>query len=134
MFFIIYLALSKGENYKVSIQYKFRKDLYSKEALIKAAYNFIDDFYIHLDSDNNYYIVAIDAREKNSDYQTIKEFQNEMLIQETRKIVNDKTINIREIMYSRAMASTVIDENNQEDIVENENADKILVDWFEENE
>lgn len=118
----------------MSIQYKFRKDLYSKEALIKAAYNFIDDFYIHLDSDNNYYIVAIDAREKNSDYQTIKEFQNEMLIQETRKIVNDKTINIREIMYSRAMASTVIDENNQEDIVENENADKILVDWFEENE
>lgn len=134
MFFIIYLALSKGENYKVSIQYKFSKDLYSKEALIKAAYNFIDDFYIHLDSDNNYYIVAIDARETNGDYPTIKEFQNEMLIQETRKIVNDKTINIREIMYSRAMASTVIDENNQEDIVENENADKILVDWFEENE
>ena len=117
----------------MSTQYKFSKDLYSKEALIKAAYNFIDDFYIHMDSDNEYFIVNIESREANACLD-IQEFKNEMLIQETRRVVNDRTMNIREIMYSRAMASTVIDEKQQENMDDGENAEKILVDWFEENE
>ena len=31
---------------------KFNKELYSKTALIKAAYNFTDKAYVHLDSDD----------------------------------------------------------------------------------
>lgn len=122
------------EDTKNLMQYKFSKELYSKEALIKAAYNYIDDFYVHLDSDGEYFIVDVNSREHSEKCINEQEFINEMLIQETRRIVNDRTMNIREIMYSRAMASTVIDENNQESSGESENAEKILVDWFEENE
>ena len=33
---------------------KFSKELYSRTALIKAAYNFTDMAYIHLDADDHY--------------------------------------------------------------------------------
>ena len=36
---------------------KFDKSLYSRISLIKAAYNFTDIAYLHLDSDNKYYYV-----------------------------------------------------------------------------
>ena len=32
---------------------KFRKELYSKVALIKAAYNYTDQAYVHLDADSD---------------------------------------------------------------------------------
>lgn len=115
-------------------QYKFSKKMYSKEALIKTAYNFIDDYYIHLDCDEDYFIVDVSRRQTDAEYINIQEFINEMLVQETRRIVNDRTMNIREIMYSRAMASTIIDEGQYADIEDSENAEKILVDWFEKNE
>lgn len=40
-------------------QFRFRKELYSKVALIKAAYNFTDDAYIHLDADDNYFMLQL---------------------------------------------------------------------------
>lgn len=101
--------------------------------MFKAAYTFIDDFYIHLNSDFENYIVYLDMKGKEI-YPDPKEFQNEMLIQETRKIVNDRTINIREIMYARSLASTVIDEIPEEIAITSENAERILVDWFEKHE
>ncbi len=36
-------------------EYKFNREMYSRESLIKAAYNFIDDYYIGLDMDEAYY-------------------------------------------------------------------------------
>ena len=38
---------------------KFNKELYSKTALIKAAYNFTDKAYVHLDSDDKYYLLHL---------------------------------------------------------------------------
>ena len=43
--------------------YKFNKELYSKEDLMKTSYRFIDDFYIHLDVDDQYYYVTIHPKE-----------------------------------------------------------------------
>ena len=43
--------------------YKFNKELYSKEDLMKTSYRFIDDFYIHLDVDDQYYYVTIQSKE-----------------------------------------------------------------------
>ena len=55
------MANCKGERVLKAL-YKFNKELYSKEDLIKTAYRFIDDFYIHLDADENYYYVNIQAK------------------------------------------------------------------------
>lgn len=112
--------------------YKFSKELYSKTALIKAAYNFSDVAYIHLDADQNYFYASISPKYENVIVSEI-EFFNEMLAQSVRHEVYRQTKNIRELMLARAMASSVMVENEFDNIEENEefSEDEILKDWFE---
>ena len=110
--------------------YKFSTKLYSKESLIKSAYTFIDDFYIHLDLKNDEYIVELTPK-RNATSISMEEFKNEMLLQETRVIVNNRNQKIRDILFSRAMASTIIEEKIEEEVFEDIDADKILIDWFD---
>ena len=115
----------------MKICYEFSKELYSKESLIKSAYYFIDEYYIHLDSNEKYYIVQIESKEDDCILEE-HEFINNMLIHETRRLVSDKTKRIREMMYARAMASTVIEESDEYDLNDSDSeAEEILTDWFE---
>ena len=111
---------------------KFSKELYSRTALIKAAYNFTDMAYIHLDADDHYYYVFISAKEDGKSISE-KDFINEMLSQSVRHVVYKQTKNIRELMLARAMASSVMLNENY-DSLEDENEefseDEILKDWF----
>lgn len=115
---------------------RFCKELYPKIALIKAAYNFTDRAYVHLDADESYYYVTIEP--KDSGYVVSEQdFVNEILTQSVRHEVYQQTKNIRELLLARAMATSVIvdeelvDENEQDaSFSENE----ILKDWFAANE
>lgn len=40
------------------MEFKYKSDLYPKVALIKAAYHFTDEFYVHLDEKDGYYVVV----------------------------------------------------------------------------
>ncbi|SNU06189.1 His-Xaa-Ser system protein HxsD [Lachnospiraceae bacterium] len=116
--------------------FEFSKELYSKESLIKAAYDFIDDYYVHLDSTSEKYIVYLDSK-TNDNHLSEKEFINAILIHETRKIVFEKTNRIREMLYARAMASTLIDEGYEDSSekmysTDSYSADEILTDWFDD--
>ena len=89
-------------------------------------------------------MVEIEPRDAEDVRLDERAFLNEVLIQETRRMVDERTKNLREMMYARAMASTIIEEQpeemeegqtgfqEEEDTLEN--AEEILVDWFEENE
>lgn len=115
---------------------KFCKELYSKVALIKAAYNFTDNAYVHLDADDNYYYVAIESKREGFEVKE-QEFINEMLTQSVRHEVYQQTKNIRELLLARAMATSVIVD---EEIVDDSETDDtfsendILKDWFATNE
>lgn len=115
---------------------KFKKDLYSKIALLKAAYNFTDVAYVHLDADNAYYYVTIEPKDSKV---TITEqvFANELLTQAVRHEVYQQTKNIRELLLARALATSVIadeiyleEPDETHEFCENE----ILKDWFTTNE
>ena len=96
---------------------KFCKELYSKVALIKAAYNFTDNAYVHLDADDNYYYVAIEPKHKSFEVSE-QEFINELLL-------------------ARAMAtSVVVDEKLVDDPETGDtfSENEILKDWFAANE
>lgn len=114
---------------------RFSKELYSKVALIKAAYNFTDIAYVHLDADTSYYYVTLKPKD-NRDVSEA-EFSNEMLIQSVRHEVYQQTKNIRELILACTMASSVIVEDSAP---EEDNLDKtfleeeILKDWFTQNE
>ncbi len=118
-------------------QIKYNKELYSKVALIKAAYNFTDRAYIHLDADQDYYYVLINAKAENMEPSS-DEFENEILAQCTRHEIYLQTKNIRELMLARAVATSVVAptvDGEEESMVDtNFSEDEILKDWFEVNE
>lgn len=62
------------------------------------------------------------------------EFDNEMIFQTMRHKVYLETADIRKIMVARAMASTIIDDEEPKPQTTDFNADEILTDWFENNE
>ena len=122
------------------MRFQFKRELYSKTALLKAAYNYTDTSYVHLDADEEYYYVDIELKktEKSIDDITEKEFINEILTQSVRHEVYRQTKNIRELLLARAMATTVITDSKllEEEGLFDDNYDEseILKDWFERNE
>ena len=114
------------------MRFTYRKELYPKAALIKAAYHFTDAAYLHLDADDEYFIVSLDVKDGCS--LDPRDFEDEMLAQIARYEVFLQTKDIREISLARALASSVVvtagepgspDEN---DVA----AEEILKDWFQE--
>ena len=116
--------------------FHFSKEIYNKEAVLKAAYSYTDRAYLHIGADKDSYVVDIIPRSNDINIDE-QEFQNEVLSQMVREIVQDKTKNVREIILARALSSTVISgpvmkeeekEGMQMDIKD------ILSDWFEKYE
>lgn len=117
-------------------QIKFNRELYSKVALIKAAYNFTDTAYIHLDADNEYYYVSLEPKDPSASISE-SDFINEMLSQAVRHEIYIQTKTIRELMLARAMATSVVtkdDTSPPDRSSEVFSEDEILKDWFLENE
>lgn len=115
------------------MRYQFKKELYSKIALLKAAYNYTDKAFVHLDSDDNFYIVEIEMKTSTIPISE-KEFINEMLVQSVRHEIYIQTKNIRELMLARALATTVVTQKGSEDALQKledpYTEDEILKDWF----
>lgn len=113
---------------------KYNRELYSKIALLKAAYFFTDKSYVHLDADDKYYYVQLAPK---SDEQAVTEgeFTNEMLAQSVRHEIYLQTKNIRELLLARAMSTSLITGKNvvTDDFKAKEqfSEDQILKDWFD---
>ena len=116
------------------------KKIYPIESIMKAIYNFLNDIYIHISEDEEYWILSF--KEKDScRYDNITYLlENEILAETIRLNVYRKTKNIRSIIMARAMSSSFIDNNN--DVVtsnistsddESLKMNEILKDWFDRN-
>lgn len=110
---------------------EYSEEIYPREVVIKAAFKFLDQAYIHIDKNSDKYIVSITEKD-GADPITKGEFDNEMLAQSARYVVSIRTKAIREITLGRAMASTLIEEESDEGYIEDTTSvDEILKDWFE---
>ena len=58
---------------------KYSKELYSKDVLMKAAYAFTDDVYVHLDCDNENYMVSVTSKLDESEENIFNKFENELI-------------------------------------------------------
>ena len=117
---------------------RFNQELYPKQAVIKAAYHFIDRCYIHIDLVDDEFIIDL-AEKKGIDVNEVAlDFENELLAQTVRFQVYSQTHVLREVLMARAMSSTITGGNselNKSNEVENvDSLDNILTDWFEKNE
>lgn len=114
---------------------RYSKELYSKEVLMKTAFAFTDEMFIHLDAAKEEYLVELTSK-KGVDAETLYAmFENELIAQETRRIVTEKTKHIREMIVARSLSSTIINtEPDEEADTDEYHVDEILTDWFEQNE
>lgn len=118
---------------------KLNMSVYPKEALLKAAYSFVKEYYVHLEQDEPYYHVTMTAKEAQELPETIgAEFENELLAQTVRHQVYHQTHRIRELLIARAMASTMVMDGDPTEMMADERGfcsddelDTILEDWFE---
>ena len=118
---------------------RYSASVYSREVLLKAAYAFIDNYYVHIDKDAHDYIVTISAKNGDGDINIAGLFENELISSAIRMQVFQQTHVIRELLLGRAMASTMILEGDDEESVselkemsdQNNELKSILEDWFD---
>lgn len=105
------------------MRFTYSKELYSRTALIKAAFHYTDRAYVHLDCDDSSYTVDI-VQKPGCTPVDLREFDNTLLAQLAREEVYLKTKEIRKIALARAMASSVI-ETNEDVLAEKQNDRKV---------
>ena len=117
---------------------KFKQELYPKEAVMKAAYHFINRCYIHVDITNGEYVIEIITKKDSPEDVSEYEFENELLAQTVRYQVYTQTHILREILMARAMSSTITGIETEYEKASHprnlDSLDNILRDWFEKNE
>lgn len=117
---------------------EFSNTLYTKEALLKAAYAFTDICYVHLDEHATGYVVAMYNKENDmeiKDPEIYMQFENELIAQQTRFVISKKSKNIREMIVARALSSTMIGKIADLDVDDESytyDGDTLMRDWFEE--
>ena len=117
------------------------KSIYSKQVLLKTAYSFSDRAYLHLSQDDCSWIIQWTDM---PDQQVKPEmFENEMLSQQLREDLVERTRDIRTLLLSRAFASSALELDPSDagkpaytavDVPEGgdeENAADILKGWFD---
>lgn len=134
----------RSEEKENEIIFYLNIDIYTTEVIMKAAYNFIEEYYVLLDySEHNNIKVTLEGK-YNCSKESLKkckgEFCNELLRQSIRYMVSKETKNIREILMGKALYDTCIeyensveDEINNKETIVNDNLD-IFTNWFDKNE
>lgn len=113
------------------MEFRYSRELYPKDVLIKAAFHYLDVAYVHLDCTDKEYIVQIHA--KSGAEVDENEFDNEILSQLARHTILEQTKEIRTLTLARALGSSIVVRNEENDRVMQDSipADNILKDWFE---
>lgn len=76
------------------------------------------------------------SEEDKNEEELYAEFENELIAQETRRMIAEQTKNVREMIVARALSSTIVNnvEEDNIDLLKNEDtyaAEEILQDWFD---
>ena len=118
------------------MEIKFPKSIYTIAQILRAAYVFTDQAYIYLDDDEKYVYVYLDAKGQIDISEVQGEFKNEVLAQVLRESITVSTKNIRELIFQRAMSSSMIVPDNYFSDLQAEgqvdvDLEAILKDWFD---
>lgn len=113
------------------------KQIYSSTAALKAAYSFLDRAYIHIADAGEDWEISFEPKTDGQDTLPA-EFENELIAQTVRERVAKGTRTIREMLMARALASSVIDEEDpiarmqaEDDDIPSEEPEDILTSWFD---
>ena len=116
------------------------KEMYSSTAILKSAYSFLDRAYIHIADVDSNWVISFEPKELMADT-LLLEFENELIAQSVRERVMQNTKAIRELLIARAVASSVVDEEDPVERMQEESYDipaeeleSIMTNWFDIHE
>ena len=66
--------------------FSIKKDIYDKKVLLKTCYKFTDEYYIHLDSNKDEFVISIQKKDGKADTSIEGEFKNELIEFANREI------------------------------------------------
>jgi len=108
----------------------YSKELYTKNILFKTCYKFTEKAYIHLDSNETSYVVSVFPKDPDDATDYALEFANQIIEETNREIVIEQTKNIRQILFARSMASTLVYDQEIANIETNIEDKSAMKDWF----
>ncbi len=115
--------------------------LFCREAVLKAAYQFLDQYYIHLSYSSEHEIAVELSAKPEAEIDNIDLcFGNELIAQMVRYQLSVSNKGMKDLILGRALYSTCIDTEGTYDEAQYESQvvfpslDSIAVDWFEQNE
>ena len=111
------------------------KRIYTVETVVRALYVFTDNAYFYLDETEDNIVISIDEK-KNANLrgdELLGEIKNELLAQIVRGYVRNNTANVRDLIFQRSMASSLVLNKMPEesDLSGDADIDEILKDWFD---
>ena len=63
----------------INMFFSIKKDIYDKKVLLKTCYKFTDEYYIHLDSNKDEFVISIQKKDGKADTSIEGEFKNELI-------------------------------------------------------
>ena len=97
------------------IRIDVHKDVYPINAIYRAAYFFIDRYYIGIDIRGESYLIYLSSKtsEDVNPKEISGEFQNELLLQLVRMNIENETKQVRELIIARGLYSAFIPEEER---------------------
>lgn len=95
------------DNDKKSVSVDLNKEIYHRDAVLKASHKFATDFYVKVAPSGEYYVrVTFDSKPENDLELELaaKSFCNEVLDQQIREDLNKVNGHMRQIIYEHAFA------------------------------
>ena len=126
------------DNYKIdkdNITFYVDTNIYNDAVIKKAIYNFIENRKVILNKINEKTVVVVSKKSNDDIENFVKNFYSELLNESLRFEVMNETKNIRELILGRALYSTCIDTEENEETTEKDNKyniNDIAKNWFEE--
>ena len=117
------------------------KQLYSKAAILRVAYQFIDSVYIHISQSDASWIIEWTPKKEDCIIDA-RTFENEAVAQQLRLTLLEDTSDLRRIVLARAYASTVVDDETPGDSSSSTqqkyssipfSPDDVLKGWYDDN-
>lgn len=107
------------------------RSMYSRQAVLRAAFHFTDKAYFHLDSDIHDFIVGFLPKTETGCFAS-GEFLNELLFQTVREQIAKETKDLRVMLTARSLSSAMVMTKPQPLPQKEEKplSSPILSDWF----
>lgn len=122
------------------ISFLVNQNIYKKQTIMQVAYQFIDGYYVYLDvaeEEADYIKVVLEPKPEVMKVakDAAGEFLNELLNQNLREAVEEKTKEVRELVLARALFHSYLDAKPEtgDETLEEYHIDTIAKDWFDEH-